>query len=267
MDKEVDMKFSAFGMVAAAALALGGCKALGLTDESVKDWTTYSTRPGTYVELDAPQKVKVVEFRTDTKSTPPSVVVTLKNEAEPYAFFSVDVEFGFPAPAGSFAPYNPDFQSIDFEDFKKDETRTVTVTGATNQMGAPYFVRLSPISGSDVRVTTARENSIRGLRPGTKLLNNRIEVVNVAGDLTSPKPMLSFTLENVDEKGEEVGSLKYMVQFYKDGKLMDLPRKFSFFRPAGKPLGKRGEKVVLEIAGLEEVSGIAAAKPVLRVKQ
>jgi len=116
-------------------------------------------------------------------------------------------------------------------------------------------------------VTTARENSVRGMRRGTMLLGNKVEVVKVGGDLSGEKPVLTYTLENVDEKGAEVGNLKYMVQFYKDGKLLDLPKKFSFFRPVGKPLGKKGSTVVVEIAGLEDISGVAAAKPVLRVKQ
>jgi hypothetical protein len=73
----------------------------------------------------------------------------------------------------------------------------------------------------------------------------------------------------VDEKGAEVGNLKYMVQFYKDGKLLKLPPKFSFFRPASKPLGKQGDTLVIEIAGLEDVQdpSLAGARPVLRVKQ
>ncbi len=261
------MKRAGIAIAAAAALALGGCRALGFTDESTKDWSADTTKAGTYIKLDAPQKVKVVDFKTDFASNPPKAVVTLKNEGEPYGFFSVDVEFGFPAPPGSFAPYNPDFQSIDIEDFKKDETRTVTVTGAPGQSGAPHFARISPIGGSEVRMTTDRENSIRGQRRGTMLLGNRIEVVDMKAALDLEKPVLTYTLENVDEKGGEIGSLKYMVQFYKDGKLMDLPRKFSSFRNVGKPLGKKGETVVVEVAGLEDVSGIAAAFPVLRVKQ
>jgi hypothetical protein len=261
------MKFAGIGVLAVAVLALGGCKSLGLTDESTKDWSAETTKAGSYIKLDAPQKVKVVEFKTDFAANPAQVVVTLKNEGDSYAFFSVDVEFGFPAPPGSFAPYDPDFQSIDLEDFKKGGSQTVTVAASPGQVGAPYFARISPITGSDVRVTTGRENSVRGLRAGTKLLNGRVEVVKVEGDLTSEKPSLAYTLENVDAKGAEIGKLKYMVQFYKDGKLMKLPRKFSFFRPAGKPLGKKGETMVVAIAGLEAVSGIAGAKPVLRVKQ
>jgi len=121
------VKFASIGIVAAATLALGGCKALGLTDEASKDWTSNSTVPGSYIHLDAPQKVKVVDFKTDFAANPPKVAVTLMNEGEGYPFFSVDVEFGFPAPEGSFAPYIPDFQSIDIEDFKKGQSKTVEV--------------------------------------------------------------------------------------------------------------------------------------------
>jgi hypothetical protein len=143
----------------------------------------------------------------------------------------------------------------------------VTVPAAPGHTAAPYFSRISPISGTDVRVTTDRENSIRGVRRGTMLLGNRVEVVKVEGDLAAEKPVLTYTLENVDEKGAEVGVLKYMVQFYKDGKVLELPKKFSFFRPVAKSLGKKGETVVVEIAGLEDITGVAGAKPVLRVKQ
>ena len=259
------------GCVLALAAAVAGCKALGFQEETTKDLSSMNTKAGTVLDLDLPHKVQVVKFEMDFKSNPAKATVTLKNDGPFEDLFSFDVEFGFPAPAESFAPYNPDFVGLDIAEFKAGEERKVVIQASPGHKDAALFARVVTSKGSDVTMTAPRESSRWGLRVGTKLLGNRVEVVKLDANLTpkeGEKPHLSFTLESQDDKAE-IGTIKYMVQFYsqKDEKLMDLGRRFYSLKPVGSPLGKKGSQVTVDVAGLESITGLAGAKPVLRVTQ
>lgn len=252
-------------LVAAAVVA--GCgsmgKRLGFTDEADKDWSAMNSRAGGNLDLDAPQVVALQKFEPALAGPAPSVKVVLKNEGDTYDIFSVDVEFGFKAPADSFAEYNPEFVSIDFPEFKKGEVRE-TVVKAPAGLADAYFVRMSTSRGKEVRMTTGREESAKGVRHGSVLLQGKVEVVEVGGDLAGEKPSLTFTLESLDAKA--VGDLRYTVQFNKDGKFLDLGRRLSGLRPVGEPLGEKGRQVVVKVTGLENAGvSLAGAKPVLRL--
>ena len=261
-------------MAAAAALTVSGCKAIGWVEESNEDWTTHASVKDEVLNLPDPEKVVVEKIVPDLLGNPPSVELTLRNDGVPYPMFTFDVEFGFPAPAGSFAPYIPHFESQDLEEFKTGESRTLKVEAVTAPPpGTPYFVKVAASTGADVRMTAQREVDAKGPRTGTTFLRGRIEVVEVDAQLTASKPKLSITLENVDAKNpaEPIGDLRYLVQFFKARKpvdLGDISSKFSKFRSVGKPLGAKGERIVVEVGGLEEVvDRLGGASYVLRLKQ
>jgi hypothetical protein len=255
--------WTAWTVVVAATLA-GGCQALGWRDETNEDWARFSTPPGTVLKG---TQVRVVSIKPNLGTEPASAELTLKNEGDALALFSLDVEFGYPKPAESFAPYTPHFESEDIEEFGKGETKTLKVTAAKTPPGKPHFVRIPQPSGNEVRVTTPREVSRLGQRQGSTLVRGRVEVVGVDAGLAAEKPKLAFTLENIDADNKPVGDLRYAVQFFKNGKAIELPRKFSAWRAVGKPLGGRGEKVTFEVAGLEDVGDVlAGASYVLRLK-
>jgi hypothetical protein len=48
--------------------------------------------------------------------------------------------------------------------------------------------------------------------------------------------------------------------------VVDLGRRVGSFRPAGKPLGKRGDQVVVDVT-VETPGGLSGSRPVLRVIQ
>jgi hypothetical protein len=257
------------GLVIVLATAAAGCQSLGFQEQSTRDFSTWTEKPGKYLDLGDPHKVKLVKFDTDFKAVPPKVTLQIQNDGPAEDFLSFEVEFGFPAPLGAIAPYDPDFVAVDFAELlsgKASDVRTVYATKA----GVPQFARIVTTKGADVRVSASRETSDKGLREGTQLLGGRVTVVKVEGNLIPPegqKPTLTYTIESMDEK-TEVGNLRYLVQFYKDGKLVDMGRRFSTFRAVGKPLGKKGDRLTIEVAGLENVTGsLAGAKPVLRVIQ
>lgn len=265
--------------VVVVALALGlagltapGCRSLGFYNDAEKDWSANNTREGTHLDLDPPESVMVQKFAPDLKGAAPSVKVSLKNEGDLYDIFSVDVEFGYPAPEGSFAPYNPEFVSVDIANFNKGDVKDVTVLPPQGVTGMPLFARIVTTRGSEVRMTTGQERNEAGaiLRQGTRLLQGRVEVVAVGGDLVPEKPTISFTLENVDSKepGKPIGDLQYNVTFYKNGAKVNLGRRLSGLKPVGKPLGEKGQQVTIEVAytTLEAIS-LAGARPVLRVTQ
>ncbi len=262
------------GTVVAAALVLAaaGCggmgKKLGFTDEADKDWSANNSKAGGMLDLDAPQAVRLVKFDPALAPPAPRVKVALKNEGDFYDIFSVDVEFGYPAPAESFAEYNPEIVSIDLPEFKKGDTVEKDVAPPQGVTGVPFFARIVTTKGKEVRMTTGREDFGGGRRQGSLLLGGRVEVVAVGGSLDAEKPTLSFTLENVDSSGKAVGDLRYTVQFNKDGKFLDLGRRLSALRPVGEPLGEKGKSVVLEVKGLETTPvSLAGSKPVLRLTQ
>ncbi|MCK6480010.1 MAG: hypothetical protein HUU06_00705 [Planctomycetaceae bacterium] len=252
--------------LALAGLSAAGCKALGLNDVATKDYSGENTKDGAVLDLPAPQRVVVQSVVRDFKSVPAKVKVTLKNEGDLYDIFSADVEIAYPAPPESFAPYIPEFVALDIPSFGKGETKTVEVSAPASATGTPYYAKILASGGKEgIRMTTARENSQRGTRQGTLLLAGKVEVVKMESTLATEKPTLAFTIENVS--GEEIGNLRYMVQFYKDRKPVELGRRLSGIRPVGQPLGKKGSQVRIEIAGLDGVAGLSGAMPVLRLLQ
>jgi hypothetical protein len=255
-------------VLALAAVAGTGCEALGLREETARDMSDKNTKAGSYVVNEGNTKVKVTKFTPDFKAAPGSATIEFVNEGAPQEFIAFDVEFGYPAPADAIAPYVPEFVEVSFENFKTGDVVTKTVPGGIGAKAAPLFARVLPVSGADVRMTTDRETPDTGLRRGTTFLGNKIEVVKVEASLTPPegaKPTIAFTLESQAESGE-VGAFRYMVQFYKDGKPMDLGRRYSIFRPASKPLGKKGDTVVVDVT-VDTAASLAGVKPVLRVIQ
>jgi hypothetical protein len=254
----------------AVVVAAAGCRSLGWVDEGSEDWGKYQTPAGTMLKG---TQVRVVSIKPNLAADPAAAEITLKNEGDGIALFSLDVEFGFPKPAESFAPYTPHFESEDIENFEKGATQVIKVAVAKAPPGRPHFVRIPQPSGNEVRVTTDREVSRLGQRQGSTFLRGKVEVVDVEDALSGDKPRLAFTLENIDtdpaSTGKPVGDIRYAVQFYKDGKPVELPRKFSAWRAVGKPLGARGEKVTFEVAGLDDESlpRLTGTQYVLRLKQ
>jgi hypothetical protein len=258
----------ALAVALAAAVAGTGCQALGLHEANTRDMSDQNTKAGTYVVNEGNQKVKVTKFTPNFTSAPGSVEIEFVNEGGPQEFVAFDVEFGYPAPADAIAPYVPEFVEVSFENFTSGKTEKKTVPGGIGAKSAPLFARVLPVSGADVRMTTYRETPDSGLRRGTTFLGNKVEVVKMEANLTPPegtKPSISFTLESQAESGE-VGAIRYMVQFFKDGKPMDLGRRYSIFRPASKPLGKKGDTVVVDVT-VDTAASLAGVKPVLRVIQ
>lgn len=262
----------AMGLALALAAALAGCKLLGFHESQERDFSGKVTQAGTTLET-AGQRVQVVSFRQDLKADPPQVVVTLKNEGSPIDLFSADVEFGYPVPADSFAPYDPDFSSVDIADFDAGETEEVTVPAPAIRTGKPLFARVVIPEGTQVRMTAPRESSSRGLRHGSILLAGRVEVVDMSANLTPPdgqKPTLSFTIEHVDSRNPDgsIEGMRYIVQFFgQDGRLVDLGRRFYTLKPVGKNLSRIGETATFEVGGLDAVQGLAGSQPVLRLTQ
>jgi hypothetical protein len=253
------------GLVLALAASAAGCRALGLYEDNARDMSDKTTKAGEELKLDAPHKIRVAKFQTNFKTAPGSVEIELVNEGVLEDFIAFDVEFGYPAPADSIAPYVPEFVEVSFLDWKKNDKQPKVVEGAPGAKAAPLFARILTTSGSDVRSTAARETPDTGLRRGTQFLGGKVEVVKIEGDMVprDGKVNLAYTLESTSDN--DVGNLRYMVQFYKDGKALDLGRRVGSFRPASKPLGKRGDQVVVEVS--MESTGLSGAKPVLRVIQ
>ena len=253
--------------VALLATVATGCRARGIGEQATQDFTVYNTKAGEVFPYGEGHAIRVVSITRNFETAPPSVDLVVKNEGPPAPLLSFDLEFGFPAPSDSFAPYIPDFVSVDLEEVGAGEERTVNVESTTGQTGVPHFARVSVPTGDQVRQTTGREASEKGVRPGTVLLGGKVEVVGMKADINGGKPMLAFTIENVDRKNpdEELGNLRYMVQFYKKGELLDLGRRFSTFKALPEKLGKAGSSVTFEVAGMDDQEGLGGAMPVLRI--
>lgn len=268
------MRIGIAGMLA-VALAATGCKALGFTEEQ-KDLSSYTTKSGEVVTPDKAkpdQKIVVKKFHLDLNSNPPKVDISLKNEGPAQDLFLAEIEFGYPVPAGSVAPYAPDFRSFVFENFVKDEERSPeggAVEASTLRTEKPLFARLIVITGANVRATTDCQASTLGLMRGTLFLGDRVEVVGMEGDLTVEEPSMKFTLQNVDEKepNKEIGNLRYTCQFFdQQGKLIPLGKRFYALKSTAKPLGKKGDMVTIEVSPgkLDPGVSLVGAKPVLFV--
>jgi hypothetical protein len=258
------------GLALAFAAALAGCKSLGFSETAEKDFSDKVTKPGTTLSS-AGQSVKVVKFEQDFKANPPQVNITFRNEGSPIDIFSADVEFGYPAPAESFAPYLPEFVTVDIPDFQGNSEKAVPVPAPAGRKEVPLFARVVVNEGPQVRMTAGRESSSRGLRSGSVLLAGKVEVVKMEANLTpkeGEKPSLAFTLEHVDAFNPKapIEGMRYIVLFFgRDGQLIDLGRRFYRPRPVGKNLASFGEQVRFEVSGLEEAGSLAGAQPVLRL--
>lgn len=255
----------------ALALAASGCKALGFHEEQ-KDITTYTTKAGAEFSTNPAkpeERIVVKKFTLDLAAKPPKAVMTLRNEGPDQDLFLADVEFGYPAEAGSVAPYIPDFQSFARESFVKGAELEFTVPSSTvalDKYGPPQFARVVVTTGSSARMTTACEATSLGLKQGSTFLGGAVEVVDLEGDLAAEKPNLRFTLQNVGDKGE-IGTLMYTCQFFsRDGKLIPLGKRFYQLKALEKPLGKKGDKVTIEVNPTPDASvSLVGAKPVLFV--
>jgi hypothetical protein len=265
---------SGFVGMLVVALAATGCKTLGFTEEQ-KDLSSNTTLAGK-VETPDPkkpdQKIVVKKFNLDLKSTPPKVEVSLKNEGPAQDLFLAEIEFGYPVPAGSVAPYAPDFKSFVFENFVKDEERTEVVEGSQLQTDKPLFARLIVTTGANVRATTdCQASSVHGLMRGTLFLKDRVEVVGMDADMAADEPWVKFTLRNVDDKDpdKEIGNLRYTCQFFnpETGALIPLGKRFYALKSTAKPLGKKGDEVTIEVnpGKLDPGVSLVGSKPVLFV--
>jgi hypothetical protein len=252
--------------LAAAVLALGGCRFLGFHETSDRDWGSMSTKAGEGLSLGKGESVTVVGFVQKFDGPSPGVEITLRNDGQIYDLFSAEVEFGYPVPAGEFAPYAPEFVPFDLPAFDVGPTKAQrkTVAAPATRTGRPLFAR---ILTKNIRMTTAREHSDRELRRGTILLDNSLEVVRIDGNLTpreGERPTLFFTLENIS--AEEVPPFRYTCRLYRqDNTLLDLGRRFYAPKTAPKALTKNGETVTIEITGLEGAGSLAGVMPVLSV--
>ncbi len=264
--------------VIALATAAAGCQLDGMGDGGDSDLRKHQTAVnwGFDVPVEGGKTARVVveKIQNHFDATPPTVSLTLKNTGSPIEILTFEVEFGFPAPEESFAPYIPQFETEVVPDvFKTGESKSFQIRAGGGAEGKPIFTRVVPMSGSAVRQTTGREEDEYGRRRGSTMLSNRIEVVAVDADFTGPAPRLSFTLENIDAGGDQpMGDLSYTVQFFKGDKSIDTgSRRFRGFKGIGKPLGKRGERVTFDVEGLadlkpEVLAQLGGAKPVLTVR-
>src|SRR5689334_7311736 len=186
------------GLVLALAASAAGCRALGLYEETARDMSDKTTKAGEDLKLDAPHRVKVLKFQTNFKTAPGSVDIELSNDGVLEDFIAFDIEFGYPAPAESIAPYVPEFIEVPIDNWKKGDKFAKNIPGAPGAKAAPLFARILTTSGSDVRATAARETPDSGLRRGTQFLGGKVEVVKIEGDMVPKdgKVSLAYTLES-----------------------------------------------------------------------
>jgi hypothetical protein len=154
------------GFALAVAAAAAGCNSLGLTEETAKDLSDRNTNAGEELKLDAPHKIRVVRFETDFKSSPGKVKVVLENMGPPEDFISFDLEFGYPAPAGSIAPYVPDFEAMDYAEWGagKQVEKVYSGNPPVGQKSPPLFARV--VTTSAWRPPASRATSASG--PGRR---------------------------------------------------------------------------------------------------
>lgn len=266
------------GLTCAVALAIAatGCETLGFTEQQ-KDLSSNTTQAGATFPLNpAKQEERIVvrKFVLDLNANPPKVELSLKNEGPDQDLFLAEVEFGYPVPAGSVAPYDPDFRSFVAETFVKNEERSFEVPASSLRTEKPLFARLLVTSGANARMTTACQASgVHGLKRGTLFIDDRVEVVKYEAEFGVEEPWARFTIQNVqnvDDRhpDQEIGNIRYTCQFFdREGKLIPLGRRFYALKPAPKPLGKKGDTVVLEVmpGKTDPPRILVGSKPVLFV--
>jgi hypothetical protein len=228
---------------------------------------------GNTIALGEPLQVRLIDAVPDLEALRPSFAMTVKNEGPPIPLLVLDVEFRYPPPEGSLAEYTPVFESVDLEEFKGNEVRTVVVESQPLAGCVPTLARIVPpgLLEEGVRATTGRIVQTRSGPPGrgTLFFGGKVEVVDIKAEFTSDSPRLSFTLENVGtaDVDESLESIRYVVQLYKGGTLVDLGRRFTVFKPVPGSLGRRGSKVTFSVSGIESARGLAGARPVLRLRR
>jgi hypothetical protein len=255
--------------VLAAAMMMGGCagidalgdvaKDLGFEEGKKVDGSKFMMRAGD--DLNGMPGVKVTAIKMDAPGR--SVDFTIRNDTgSPVEDLSMDVEFGFPAEAGSLADFNPHFEAIEVPEILKAGSEmkfSVPAAGAFDK--DPAYVKVHE-AGQTSFSTVAREAD----RSGTRYLTGRVECVGLDANLNADQPTLSFTLENVDVSGAPVGKLEYKVTFKKEGKAVKMPLLMNRFRTVSGELGGKGSTVTVTVKGLEKVSGLSASLPTLRVR-
>lgn len=211
----------------------------------------------------------VLALRMESGETGPGARCVLRNEGPATDLFSAEVAFLFPARPGSAAPFEPAFSPLEVAGWKAGEERTVPVDAPGGHPAAPLDVVLLAPTGADLPPAAAREPSDRGVRRGTLLLGGRVEVVKVEGDLLGEKPWIEFTLESTDPAGvlAPLGDLRWGLRFRRGGALIDAGPAGAAAKSGGTALGKRGERAVLRVDGLEPAGGLAGAQPILTLSR
>ena len=220
------MRWIALGLLAVAS-GLSGCVGLSETlgwNEVTKDLSGNTTKAGEKFLPNSEKKdqfIVVESFTLDLASSPPRVKMTLRNDAA-LDDYSADLEFGYPSAPGSIADHVSDIVGVPLPNFDKGAKVVKEVPAPSGHADPPGFARLKFLTGTEIPMTTARENASGGARRGSLYLDERVEVTGMACDLTAPKPVLKFTLMNVDQgrAGDEIGTLDYRIELYgRDGKL------------------------------------------------
>jgi hypothetical protein len=229
-------------------------------------WTRPLPAPGDLLPLPAPARVAVRSFERSFAPRASRVRCVLANEGPPIEHLWIEVRFGFPGREGEPLPIRGRTAGAEVTDWKTGEERTLEVSSPLEEEAA-VLALLRAFTGADAPATAPRESSDRGIRRGTLLLDRRVEVAEMKGDLCGAAPSLSFTLENVDggRPGEPVGTLRYVLELWKGGRRIDLGPAASAPRPLPEPLGPAGARLVLEVPCPGGAAGVAGAKPVLRL--
>ena len=277
------MRWIAMGLLAAAS-CVAGCVGLSETlgwNEVTRDLSGNTTKAGEKFLPNQEKKDKfiVVEsFALDLASSPAKVKMVLRNDAG-LDDYSADLEFGYPSAPGSIADHVSDIVGVPLPNFDTgpNAKRTVEVIAPSGHSDPPGFARLKFLTGTDIPYTAARENTSTAVRRGSLYVNERVEVTGMVCDLTSAKPVLKFTLMNIDQAhpDEEIGTLDYRIELYgRDGKLFgtvgdSLPMTYKRvyrWKTLDKPLQGCGSTAEITEESLPAAEGgYAGVKPVLRV--
>jgi hypothetical protein len=244
-----------------AAAAAGGVGPPG-----GRDWDSMCTKAGTVLFPSSPVVVDAFDVQLDAPD--PGVLLSLRNEGTPWDVLPIEVEFAYSPSDGEITPYSREVEVLTIEGFAAGTTLTRRIALPRSGRERPLFARIVAFAPDDISATAAREVIGDRIRPGTRLLGGRVEVVGIGGDLSATTPTLSFVLENVGTESSEsaVGRVRYLVQFYKAGKLVDMGRRFSTLRPIGGSLDERGARVKFDVTGLEKRHlSVAGSRPVLRL--
>ena len=149
-----------------------------------------------------------------------------------------------------------------------ETVRTMLIPGdhARTDGGALRRDEADPWPPEGGPATVARENSSRGIRPGTRFLSGRLEVVEMVADLTAEKPTLSFVLERTADgpAGPLPGKLEWSIEIQRlgSGHMWHQGRKY----PVEGPLEKAGDRVTITKEWDGSRPEVAGAWPDLQVR-